>query len=168
MHDETVKVIAPLLEAVDAPVAVPAVARFAVRDKFVVGRDGELPIRYIGEDFAAKFGTIVEQGVEAGSLQQHRLVEASIDAPIVEALGGERAADTPLAHLFAFLKSANRSRWYFFYVADPAGTLWAVDTYWRDGGWDMEAYSATYPRGWRGGGHVVARSKVAQAGGQAI
>jgi len=29
--------------------------------------------------------------------------------------------------------------------------------YWRDHGWDMEAYSVTYPRGWRAGGHIVSR-----------
>lgn len=146
-----------LLELDGQPVRVPASERFVARDKFRIDRDGELPISLIGEDFIAHFLDLVETDVAATTLKQCVLVEGTIDAPIFHALGGEENAKVPLAHVFAFLKVADRSKWYFFYVADSAGQLWAVDTYWRDGGWDIEAYSVTYPRGWRGGGRVVSR-----------
>lgn len=146
-----------LLELVGEPVEFPAVERFVVRDKFVVDREGELPLSYVGEDFASRFYGIIEEGIGAATLQLYRLVRSSIDGPLLSALGGEGEARIALAHLFAYLKIADRSKWHFFYVTDAEGMLWAVDSYWRDDGWDIESYSATYPRGWRGGGHVVAR-----------
>ena len=149
------EVVADLLEVVGQPVELPAAERFVARDKFVVDSAGELPLTYVGEDFTEKFLGVVEEGVTTARIQPYKLVKATIDGPIFSALGGEGGAKIALAHLFEFLKTADRSSWYFFYVVDAAGSLWAVDTYWRDGGWDLESYSVTYPRGWRGGGHVV-------------
>ncbi|MDG2534179.1 hypothetical protein P6144_11005 [Sphingomonas sp. HITSZ_GF] len=146
-----------LMQVVGAPVPVPAAERFVAREHFVVGHDGALPISLLGDDFLTHFLPLVEEDVAASTLYQRVLVKSTIDAPIFLALGGEDAASVPLAHLFAFLKTADRGKWYFLYVRDVASQLWAIDTYWRDGGWDMEAYSVTYPRGWRGGGHVVSR-----------
>jgi hypothetical protein len=151
------KIIADLLELVGDPVELPSVDRFVVRDKFQVDREGELPLSYVGEDFTGRFYGIVEEGIGAAPLQLYRLVRSSIDGPILSALGGEGETRIALAHLFAYLQIADRSKWHFFYVTDAEGMLWAVDSYWRDNGWDIESYSATYPRGWRGGGHVVAR-----------
>lgn len=156
MNAEIAQDMSELMQVVGGPVAVPAVARFAAAEHFLVG-GSDLPISLLGEDFLAHFLPLVEADVAASTLYQRVLVKSTIDAPIFVALGGEDAASVPLAHLFAFLKTADRDKWYFFYVRDVAGQLWAVDTYWRDNGWDMEAYSVTYPRGWRGGGHVVSR-----------
>jgi hypothetical protein len=144
-----------LLQVVGEPVPVPAVDRFVAAEQFVIG--GALPISLLGDDFIENFLPLIEQDVAATMLHQRVLVKSTIDAPIFVALGGEDAASVPLAHVFAFLKTADRGKWFFFYVRDVAGQLWAVDTYWRDRGWDMEAYSVTYPRGWRSGGHVVSR-----------
>lgn len=150
-------IVAGLLRNVGDPIEVSAPDRFVARDSFVVDRNGELPISLIGEDFTAHFLGLVEERAGTATIQQRILIEGTIDGPIFTALGGEERARLALAHVFAFLKGADRDRWYFFYVADTAGKLWAVDTYWRDGGWDLEAYSVTYPRGWRGGGCVVSR-----------
>ncbi|MBO9714598.1 hypothetical protein [Sphingomonas sp.] len=147
------------LLGVGAPVAVPGTERFVVRETFVVNRDGELPISYIGEDFASHFLDLVEEAVPATVLRPCTLLKGSVDGPIFAALGGEGSARVALAQAHAFLKQADRTRWFFFYVADVRGALWAMDTYWRDGGWDLEVYSITYPRGWRGGGRVVARGR---------
>ncbi|MEE4452183.1 hypothetical protein [Novosphingobium resinovorum] len=149
--------VADLLDVVGDPLEAPAVERFVARDRFVAEAAGELPIRYVGEDFTAHFLGVVEEAVPAARLSQYELVKSSIDGPIFAALGGEGEARIALAHLYAFLKTADRTRWFFFYVADAAGKLWAVDAYWREHGWDLEAYSVTYPRGWRGGGRVVSR-----------
>lgn len=144
-----------LLAPVSPPVQVPAIDRFTACEHFLVDREGELPISYIGEDFEEHFLDLIEENAGSVSLVPRMLMRGTIDAPIFETLGGENGARVSLAHLFGFLKYADRTRWYFFYVADTAGKLWAVDTYWRDRGWDMEAYSVTYPRGWRRGGCVV-------------
>jgi hypothetical protein len=146
-----------LLQPVGESVEISAIARFVARDKFVIDRAGELPITYVGEAFTENFLGLVEEGLKTSQLRQRRLLESSVDGPIFSALGGETEAKIPLAHVFEFLKTADRSRWFFFYVADVSGNLWAIDTYWRARGWDLEAYSVTYPRGWRAGGHVVSR-----------
>jgi hypothetical protein len=145
------------LELIGDSVEVSAIRRFVARDKFVIDRAGELPITYVGEAFTENFLGLVEEGLKTSQLRQRRLLESSVDGPIFSALGGETEAKIPLAHVFEFLKTADRSRWFFFYVADVSGNLWAIDTYWRARGWDLEAYSVTYPRGWRAGGHVVSR-----------
>lgn len=150
-----VTVVADLLAVIGEPLAAPAIEHFVARDKFVPGTAGDLAIRYVGEDFTTHFLDVVEETVPAASLRQYELVKSSIDGPIFTALGGEGEARIALAHLYEFLKGADRAKWFFFYVADAAGSLWAVDAYWREHGWDLEAYSVTYPRGWRGGGRVV-------------
>jgi hypothetical protein len=154
---EAAMVAGGLLEIVGEPVYLPAAGRFVARDKFVAYRAGELPIRYLGDDFTAHFLDVIERQVPAETLYQYRLVRSSVDGPIFAALGGEHGARIALAQIYEFLKTADRGQWFFFYVADAAGELWAVDTYWREQGWDLEAYSVTYPRGWRGGGRVVSR-----------
>lgn len=147
--------IADLLELVGDPIEVAAVARFVAGEAFVPDRSGAVPVSYVGDDFNAFFFGLVEEDVPAAQLNQWRLVKGSIDAPIFAALGGPERASVALAHVHQFLRVADRSKWFFFYVADLTGSLWAVDVYWRDDGWDIEAYSVTYPRGWRGGGHIV-------------
>jgi hypothetical protein len=149
------ELIADLLEPVGEPVAMCADMRFIARDRFLLDRGGELPISYIGDDFTAHFLDLIEEGVEAAALQQYRLTKGAVDALIFAALGGQDRARIALAHLHHFLKTADRAHWFFFYVTDASGMLWAVDAYWRDHGWDLEAYSVTYPRGWRSGGRVV-------------
>ncbi|MDH7637702.1 hypothetical protein [Sphingomonas oryzagri] len=148
-------IVAGILEVVADAIEVAGVTHFVTRQKFVVDREGELPISYVGDDFASHFLPLTETDVAGATLLQYRLMKGTVDEPIFAALGGEKQARIPLAHLFAFLKTADRSRWFFAYVADATGRLWAIDTYWRDRGWDLEAYSVTYPRGWRAGGCVV-------------
>lgn len=151
------EIVADLLERSTASIPVSAADRFIAREKFAVGEEKELAVSYVGDDFIGHFLDLVEENVPAATLHQYRLLESSIDAPIFAALGGQESAMISLSHVFEFLKSADRSRWYFFYVSDVAGDLWALDAYWRDNGWDIETYSVTYPRGWRGGGRVVSR-----------
>lgn len=149
------EIIADLLEVVGDQVKIAARERFIARDSFAPGGNGELPISLLGDDFTENFLGLVEEGVKPADLRQYKLVKSTVDGPIFVALGGESKAKVALAHVFDFLKTADRARWFFFYVTDVNGILWAIDTYWRDDGWDIEAYSVTYPRGWRGGGRVV-------------
>lgn len=156
---DTREIIAGLLRRDGAPIPVPGHERFVTRDRFAVGQSGQVPLSYIGDDFTANFLDLFEDGVGPGTLNQYTLVKSTIDGPIFDALGGRDTARIALAHAYEFLSVADRTRWYFFYVADAAGALWAIDAYWRDEGWDLEAYSVTYPRGWRGGGCIVSTSR---------
>jgi hypothetical protein len=149
-----------LLEEVGSPVEVSSVARFIARDKFVVNTKGELPISYLGDNIRANFLDVVETDVPAMTLKQRKLLKPSADAPILAALGDEdttkiEKARTALAHVFSYLKTADRSLWFIFYVADAKGIVWAVGARWSVYGWDVYAGPVSNPRGWGAGYNVV-------------
>lgn len=151
-----------LLEEVGTPIELTAVARFVARDKFVADVNGELPISYLGDNFRANFLDVVETDVPAVTLKQRKLLKSSVDAPILAALGGEdprkvEKARVALAHVFSYLKSADRSLWFIFYVADAKGTVWAVGASWDGGGWLVGAFPVSYPVEWDAGIRVVSR-----------
>lgn len=144
-----------LLETVGEPVELPACERFVSRDKFVVDRRGELPISYLGDNFKREFLGLVEENVPAVSAEQRKLRKRSVDAPIIAAHGGEEKVKIALAHVFEFLKTADHSRWFIFYVLNKNGKLWAVGAHWYGGGWFVRAYSVACPFEWYAGNHVV-------------
>lgn len=149
--------IAKLLEEVGQPVDLPAIERFVAREKFVVDRNGELPISYLGDNFRNNFLDVIEENVEATALKQRKLLKRSVDGPILSALEGEEKARVALAHVFDYLKTADRKLWFIFYVKDAKGMLWAVRARWDDDGWDVYAIALTSPGGWDGGRRVVSR-----------
>jgi hypothetical protein len=151
------KVLAGLLELYGEPVKVSAVERFVARDKFVIDRNGELPISWLGDNFKTNFLDVVEDNAKAATLKQRKLLKRSVDGPILSALGGVEKAKIALANVFDFLKTADRTKWFIFYVADAKGTVWAVSAYWDDHGWDVGALPVTDPGGWDGGPLVVSR-----------
>jgi hypothetical protein len=150
-------VIAKLLEEVGQPVDLPAIERFVAREKFVVDRNGELPISHLGDNFRANFLDVVEENVEAAKLTQRKLLKRSVDKPILSALDGEEKARIALAHVFDYLKTADRNLWFIFYVKDAKGVLWAVYAGWDDGGWYVDADAVSNPDEWRDGRRVVSR-----------
>ena len=155
-------VLASLLEEVDSPLEMPALDRFVASEKLAVNTSAsaELPISYLGNNLREHFLGLVEENVPAAMLQQRKLKKRSLDAPILAAHGDHdltkiTKARVFLAHAFNFLKTANRKRWYVFYVADANGLVWAVRADWRDGGWYLEAYSVSAPSTWRADRRVV-------------
>lgn len=152
-------VIANLLEEVRQSVKLPAIERFIAREKFKVDCNGELPISFLSDNFRTNLLGVVEEGVEAATLRQRKLLKSSTNDPILCALGGKDKARVALAHVFDYLKTADRTQWYIFYVADVKGVPWAVFAGWfsDDGGWSVEARSVSYPIGWDDGRQVVSR-----------
>ncbi len=66
------------------------------------------------------------------TVRQRKLLRRSVDTPILAALGDKDVAKIvrarmALAHVFSFLKTADRSKWFIFYVADAKGNVWAVN-----------------------------------------
>lgn len=156
------KVLADLLEQVGEPVKLSAVERFVARDKFVVNRNGELPISYLGDNIKGNFLDVVEDNVAPMTVKQRKLRKSSVDGPILAALGDKdlnkvEKARVALAHTFEFLKTADKSKWFIFYVADAKGVVWAVSADWDGGGWGVGANPVTSPHGWLGGYRVVSR-----------
>ena len=157
-----VAITALLEEVAGSSVALHAVPRFVAREKFVVDRAGELPISGLGNNFQTNFLDVVEENVEPMTVKQRKLRKRSVDGPILAELGDTdltkiQKARVALAHVFDYLKTANRSRWFLFYVADAEGRVWAVDAYWNDDGWDVGAHPVSDPYEWGTGDRVVSR-----------
>ena len=134
---------------------------FVARECFVVNIDStnEYPVSYMGTNFQAWFLDKVEEPAGGTALQVHELLKASKDAPIIKALGGEDQVESTLQEMYTVLKSADRKKWYIFYVKDAAGVLRAVSAYWYDDGWNLGAYSVGPPLEWRAGDRVVSRKR---------
>lgn len=152
--------IVRLLEEVGMPTELAAIASFVARDKFVVNTKGELSISYLGANFRANFLDVVEADVPAAVLRQRKLLKSSVDTPILAALGDEdptkvEKARVALAHVFSYLKTADRSLWFLFYVADAKGVVWVVRAHWHDGGWHVLALPVSDPYEWNANRHVV-------------
>ncbi len=156
------RVLANLLEEVGEPAKLPAVKRFVAREKFIVDCNGELPISFLGSNFQENFLDVVEENVRVAILKQRKLLKPSVDTPILAALGDPdlqkiKKAKVALAHVFHFLKTADRSKWFVFYVADAKGNVWTVLARWFDVGWFVYANAVSYPYEWFAGIRVVSR-----------
>lgn len=158
-----------LLELV-ATVPVAACERFVAKEHFKVDtrRKAKVKIAFLWDNFSKHFLPKTEEGVLAGELKVHKLLQSSLDGPIMTELGDPRAYSTALADMWAMLVSqpngeegALRVNGYanIFYIHDTEGNLWAVDAYWHSdaGGWDVYARSVEDPHGWHGGLRVVSR-----------
>jgi len=149
------KVLADLLELTGEPIQLPVSDCFVARDKFREDRNGELPISYLGDNFKANFLDKVEERVEKTTLKRRKLLKSLPDALILDALGGHDKAEVKLAHVFEFLKMADRNHWFIFYVRDAKGILWAVRAGWGGRGWVVRADSVSGPHRWLVGDVVV-------------
>lgn len=83
-------------------VVIPAITEFIVKEEFVVGKSG---IGYINEDFNRYFEHIIEEPIEDTELRENRLIKNSVDAPIIEKLGGKEEAQTFLAHILYLMNT---------------------------------------------------------------
>jgi hypothetical protein len=151
------KIIGDLLEEVGKSAKLPAITRFVLAEKFVVNTDGELPISGMGTNFQSLL-VGAEENVKPMTVKQRKLLKKSLDGGILSALGDKdvkkaQKAKIAFAHIFEFLKTADRSGWYIFYPSDG----WAVGALWNDGGWDFRADSVERPRDWGDGSLVVSR-----------
>lgn len=136
-------------------VEIPALGEFIARDRFVVNNKAELPIFYLGTNFEDWFLGKVEEPAGESVLRCQRLHRAENNSPIIAELGGNDRAEITLGQLYAFLKQADKSKWYICYVCDKNGVLCAVYADWGGGGWGVHAGSVEDPRGWREGGIVL-------------
>jgi hypothetical protein len=148
-----------LLEITGGPIELPSVEGvFVGRQTFKVDRNGKPPISYLGANFKANFLDVQEGDLRPIRVRQRKLLKASVDGLILSTLGGEARARMALGHVYEFMKTANRSLWYIFYVADKNGIVWAVDVIWHDSGWRVDADPVASPNEGRDGSRVVSPS----------
>ena len=159
MQKRMLKALMPLLlEHIDTITLQMTTDQFIARDELAVGVNG---IVYVSENFKQWFVPKVESLGTEITLRYAKLLEASLDAPIIEELGN--TAETMLAYIAALMKrqktdksGALLTNGYanVFYVKDVMGVLRAVDVYRRDDGWLVFASSVSHPRRWHDGYRV--------------
>lgn len=151
------KILDGLLELSGDLIEVAGAERFVASEKFVVDHSGELPISGLGDNFKANFLDKVEEKMKPARLKKRKLLKRSVDEPIIKVLGGEKKVEVMLTHVFTFLKTADRTKHYIFYVCDVNGVLWAVNASWNGYGWCVDAFSVSVPVKWDDGHVVVSR-----------
>ena len=137
--------------------SLPAIKEFIARDRFIVdtSENAELKISGLGTNFKNWFLCKVEKNVGACEAKVSKLLKRSFDKPILDELGDK--AENALAHVYEFLKTADRSVWHIFYVKDVSGVLRAVRARWYDDGWSVSALEVSDSNEWYDGDQVVSR-----------
>lgn len=143
-----------------------AVEIFSVQEKFRVGEQDGVKIGGLGENFQRVFGSKVEKGVAQATLRIHKLLQSSVDGPILAELGD--TAETTLAQIWEMLKKQGHGQKgdlltngyaNIFYVKDDDGNFWAINCNWYSyyGDWYVEAYPVTDPNQWNDDRQFVSR-----------
>lgn len=155
----------PLLKFLGT-VTIPATNEpFITKDRFVVdtSSDASVKISFLGSNFEKWFLGKIEEPIQESILRYHKLIESSVDVPIIAELGGETKAETTLAKIFALMEIQkngeagalfNNGYANIFYVRDVNGLLRTVLVRWDVDGWCVNAYSLGYPSRWCGGYRV--------------
>lgn len=152
-----------LLKHVSA-VEVLGAAKFVAANHFKVGTASGVKIGWLSNEFKEFFLGKTEESVDPATLTIHRLIDASLDAPIMAELGPR--TETSLAELFAlFQKQGNGENGLLltngcaniFYIRGTDGNLWAVGAFWHCDSWYLDARSVEFPCEWTAEDLVVSR-----------
>ncbi|OGC87672.1 hypothetical protein A3D70_01180 [Candidatus Adlerbacteria bacterium RIFCSPHIGHO2_02_FULL_54_18] len=147
--------------------SVAAIESFTAADNFKVDtKKAATRIYYLGDSFKKHFGRKEEGASEATKIKVHKLLEGSLDAPIITELADK--CEITLGQFFALLSKQGKGEsgplltngWAnIAYIRDDEGNLWAVYAHWSAGrsGWNVEASSVEYPSGWDDGYQVMSR-----------
>jgi len=162
-----------LLSTIVATFTVPATTeKFVAKDKFKVdtGKKAKVRISHLGSNFKDWFLNKIEDPFAGSTISGRKLEKKSVDDQILAELGGNEAAETTLAEMWAAMEAQpngedgdllNNGWANIFYVSDINGTLRAVDVDWLDGGWVVSALSVENPSKWRVGCRVFSRNSLA-------
>ena len=148
--------------------------KFVAIDKFTknTGHKAKVRISYIGDTFTEWFlkgNGKTEESIYESNLRYHKLLQGSVDSPIIAELGGEEKAETTLTEIFSLMEKQSKgeagvllnSGWAnIFYIRDMKGLLRVVFVYWYDDGWYVSVHSVEYPDGWYSGNRVFSRNSV--------
>lgn len=125
---------------------------FVVTKQFVMdtSREAKVPITYIGDNFEEWFGAKIEKPTEARTLRYRKLLKATENIRILTLLGGETKVEITLSEIYDLMdRQARRMEnalysngWAnIFYARDASCTLRTILLFWRDGGWEVNAFS---------------------------
>ncbi len=151
-----------LLETIGS-IVTPAVAIFTARDCFGTGVTGSTRFSSFDRLFSDAFvrcGGKVEMDVAQTELHLRRLEKASTIPSVVTALGGEEAAEIPLAQMFEAMRRLQKS--FYCYVRGMDGVLLAVGCFYAIRkstfpDWAVYSYLATDPASLNEGELILSR-----------
>jgi hypothetical protein len=152
-------------------VSVPGVEAFSAKTRFVTKNTPDnVSLGYISLNFQSAFlnGTgRNEIDVPKAELRIHKLRQNSVDAPIIEELGGNEQVETSLSTMWEMMKRQGQGQrgdllvngyYNIFYIRDDYGTLWAVGCWISDYRfWCVDACSVACPSGWHVDDRVFTR-----------
>ena len=165
---EAVQTVVNILSAIVCTFTVaPTTKKFVVKDKFKVdtSREAKIKISYLGDNFKKWFLGKIEGPFPGSTVYGRSLKKDSVDGPIIQGLGGNEAAKTTLAEVWALMKaqlngeSGDLLTWSanIFYIEDVKGTLRDVYVCWDGDGWFVYARSVENPPEWNAGQRVFYR-----------
>lgn len=115
---------------------------------------GKNNINWVGSNFKEHLYGIEFKKASTEGIETRTLPRSMNDAVILKEFG---PAPVLLGDVLAFLKTANNSDWYIFYVVNALGNIWAVYAFWHGGGWRVGAHPVSGPDAWNDGSVVVSR-----------
>lgn len=165
------KEVESLLKFIDTVAVAMTTKKFIARDKFVVdtGKKAKVKISFLSNVFKEEFLNKVEDPIGAAILGYHKLLQFSVDTPIIAELGGEGKVETSLTEMFSLMEMQSNgesgkllTNGYanIFYIRNSAGVLRAVDVDWIVVGWFVSADSVGIPYRWGAGDRVFSRNSL--------
>ncbi len=168
LKHEVVEIVSRLLQPLGA-ITIPATTeKFVARDKFVLGTSpgAEVKIAYLSSNFQSWFLDKIEEPRGETTLSYHKLIQASLDGPILAELGEK--VEVTISAFYSLLEKQGRGgaagpllvNGYanIFYVRDAKGVLRAVSAYGYGVGWLVGASFVLDPGGWGAGHRVFSRN----------
>ena len=155
----------PILKRVST-VIVSGVSRFVAADAF--GPDNPDGIQfYLQDNFKKYLLDKVEENIPAGKLAVHKLVTASLDAPIMAEIGDH--IETALAYLYELIRDQANGQFgplliegytSIFYIRDAKGRLLAVYMFYLSSnrGWFVNASFVESPSEWGAGSQIFSQA----------
>lgn len=119
---------------------------------------GKHSISWAGSKFKKKLGDLsITLPKKLTLTYQQKLDHSMLDSEILTEF---KPTDVSLGEILVFLKNADKTGQYIFYVKATDGTLWAVFADWYGGGWGVEAFSVSFPGRWGAARQVVSREPL--------
>lgn len=116
---------------------------FSVNDTFLAKKSPAIHFSFIGSNFRLWFAGSKTESVFAAPLNEFYLPKPVNERAIIDDLGSENAAQVNLFDLWEKIRGGTLRRdgiRYFSFVKDENGVLRVVRVYWRDDGWDIDAF----------------------------
>lgn len=158
MFHDTSMFIASAVEDDWPAIDVGSVGIFAVQEHYQVNTESEVPIKHLDREFVDSLYGVVENDVPDAVLRRRKLVQPPERQAVPGRADEGRVKEIiAFAHVFQYLKSAERNRWHNFLVIDALGRIWRLIVFWHYHGWWIKSRQSDEPnQRWYPGERLIA------------